>query len=74
MTGRSDRRAARQHARTAEKVRRSAGPADDAAVAFDEVRKTIARDPDRERRENRWKRLTVLLGEFTAELKAGDSR
>jgi hypothetical protein len=71
VTGRSDRRDTRRRARTAEKIRRSAGPSDDAAVAFDEARKTIARDPDRERRENRWKRLTVLLAEFTAELRAG---
>lgn len=72
MTARSDARVAHRRARTAEKVRRSSGPADDAAVAFDEARKLIARDPDPVRRDNGWRRLTALLGEFTAELKAGD--
>lgn len=73
MTSRSDARDARRRARTAEKVRRSTGPADDAAIAFDEVRKRIAREVDRQRQENRWKRLTGLLTEFADELRAGDS-
>lgn len=74
MTSRSEARAARTRARTAEKVRRSTGPADDAAIAFDEIRKRIARDVDRQRRENRWQRLTGLLSEFAEELRVSDRR
>lgn len=74
MTTRAERAAVRSAARTAEKVRRSRGPADHAATAWDEARKTIARDRDQTRRDNRWKRLTELLNEFVAELRAGDRR
>jgi hypothetical protein len=74
MTTRADQRRARQRARTAEKLRRASGPAGYAAVSFDEARKFIARDPDPVRRDNRWKRLAELLGEFVAELDAGDRR
>lgn len=75
MTGaRRVARDARRQNRTAEKIRRARGPADEAAVAFDEVRKVIARDPDQGRRENRWRRLTQTLGEFASEIRTGDGR
>jgi hypothetical protein len=46
MSVRQQRRAANQAARLQEKVRRSRGPADEAAITWDKVRAAIAGDRD----------------------------
>jgi hypothetical protein len=72
MSVRQQRRAANQAARLQEKVHRSRGPADDAAITWDQVRRVIAADRDQVRQANRWKRIKNLLDGFMTELSSGD--
>jgi hypothetical protein len=72
VTARQERRANLRAGRLAERARRSRGPADDAAIAWDTVRAVIAADRDPARQANRWKRVGRVLEEFLTDLVAGD--
>jgi hypothetical protein len=72
MSVRQQRRAANQAARLQEKVRRSRGPADEAAITWDKVRAAIAGDRDQVRQANRFKRINRLLEGFLTEIQSGD--
>lgn len=72
MSARQERRANLRAARLEDRARRSRGPADDAAIAWDKVRAVIAADRDPVRQANRWKRAGRVLEEFLTDLVSGD--